>query len=664
MRRGGGERVIAEALHRVNRFLPQGNQLPDRDWRARHRVMLIILLAHTVGLFVFGLLVGYEPTRTLLYVTPVGLCAALAASPSINRRARSCLATTGAMVSSAVLVQLSGGLIEAHFHFFVMLSVITMYYDWLTFLLAAAFVVIEHAVVGVLTPASVYSHSSPQHPPVRFAVVHAVFVAGAAAAGVANWRLTENAQAAERKIAEQLAYEAGHDSLTGALNRREFDRRLAQRLARPRRAGTDAPAVYDALCYLDLDRFKIVNDSCGHAAGDQLLVQLTGLIRGEMGEHDLLARVGGDEFVVLLLDCDLERAAEFAERARTAVAAHRFAVGGRVFDVGMSVGVVPVSMGSGVTTAQEAVRAADAACYAANDKGRNRIHVVALDDNELTRQRGEVRWAERLMSAMQDDSLQLYYQPIAPIVTVPGVQRFGELLLRMRDDDGNVIGPGAFLAAAERYDLVAAVDRWVVDAALAALAGRYRGVRAGDRLELFSINLSGGSIGDESFLAYVRSKLAEYEVPPHVICFEITETVAITDLTAAFGFIAELRALGCRFALDDFGSGLSSFTYLKKLPVDVVKIDGNFVREITTDPVDRAMVESVNRISHEMGLRTVAEFVETEAIMQCLRRLGVDFAQGYGVARPEPFAGWLAAHPPARTRRRLVTVEAGVANVS
>lgn len=640
---------MVEAWRRVNRFLPQGNQLPDRDWRARQRVMIIILVAHTVGLFVYSVLAGYDLNHALLYVSPVGLTTALAASPSINRRLRSCLATTGAMMSSAVLVQLSGGLIEAHFHFFVMLSVITMYQDWLTFLLAAGFVVLEHAVVGVLAATSVYSHSAAQHHPVRFALIHALFVAGAAAAGVANWRLTENAQEAERKIAEQLTYDAGHDSLTGALNRREFDRQLAELVARTRPDGE-----YDALCYLDLDRFKIVNDSCGHAAGDQLLVQLALLIRREMGEHDLLARVGGDEFVVLLVGCDLVRAAEFAERARTAVAAHRFAVGGRIFDVGMSVGVVPVTAG---TDAQEAVRAADAACYAAKDKGRNRIHVVAIVDDE---QRGEVRWAEKLMSAMQDDSLQLYYQPIAPTGTALGVERFGELLLRMRDDDGNVIGPGAFLAAAERYNLVAAVDRWVVDAALAALRHRYHGVRAADRHELFSINLSGGSIGDETFLEYVRGKLAEYGVPPQVICFEITETVAITDLTVAFGFITELRALGCRFALDDFGSGLSSFTYLKKLPVDFVKIDGNFVREITTDAVDRAMVESVNRISHEMGLRTVAEFVETEAIMQCLRRLGVDFAQGYGVARPEPFAGWLAAHPPAATRRRPVPAEVGV----
>jgi len=322
--------------HRLNRVLPKGHQLPDRDWRARHRVMIIILLGHTVGLFVFALFVGRTPANAMLVVSPVGLATALAASPSLSRRLRSCLATTGAMASSAVLVELTGGLIEAHFHFFVMLSVITIYQDWLTFLLAAGFVVMEHAVVGVLDPEAVYSHSSAQHHPVKYALIHAMFITGAAAAAIANWRLTENAQAGERQIAARLAHEAGHDPLTGALNRREFDRQLALLLGRHRPSGG-----YDALCYLDLDRFKIVNDSCGHAAGDLLLVQLTELIRAEMGEHDLLARVGGDEFVVLLLDCDLAQAGEFAERARTAVAGHRFTIGKRVFDIELSVGVVP-----------------------------------------------------------------------------------------------------------------------------------------------------------------------------------------------------------------------------------------------------------------------------------------------------------------------------------
>ena len=622
--------------------------------------MIIILLGHTAGLFAFAVATGRAPTSALLYVSPVGLAAALAAAPSLGRRFRSCLATAGAMASSAVLVQLTGGLIEAHFHFFVMLSVITIYQDWLTFLLAAGFAAVEHAVVGVLAPEAVYAHSDAQHHPVKWALIHAMFITGAAAAAVANWRLTENAQAGERQIAARLAYEAGHDPLTGALNRREFDRQLALLLGRPRPEHS-GPDGYDALCYLDLDRFKIVNDSCGHAAGDLVLVQITDLIRGQMGEHDLLARVGGDEFVVLLLDCELTRAADFAERARTAVAEHRFTIGNRVFDVGMSVGVVPVTS---VTSAQEAVRAADAACYAAKDRGRNRIHVVSPEDSELTRQRGEVRWAEKLMSAIQDDSLQLYYQPIAPTRATPGAERFGELLLRMRDEDGLIIGPGPFLAAAERYNLLTAVDRWVVGAALGALEGRYQGVRVRDRHELFSINLSGSSIGDETFLAYVRSQFAERGVPPEVICFEITETVAITDLSAAVAFITELRALGCRFALDDFGSGLSSFTYLKKLPVDFVKIDGNFVREITSDPVDRAMVESVNRISHEMGLRTVAEFVETDAIMQTLRALGVDYAQGFGVARPEAFAGWLRRAPGGQYPAPGDGRPGGLANVS
>jgi diguanylate cyclase (GGDEF)-like protein len=630
---------------RLKSFLPQGRRLPDRDWQPRHRVIIVVLAAHAIGIFGYRLWSGQEPVHCALEAAPVALAALLAASPSLPRRLRACVATTGAMGSSAILVQLSGGLIETHFHFFVMLAVITLYQDWVPFLLAAGFVVVEHAVVGVVAPRAVYSHSDAWHHPVRYAMIHALFITGAGIAAVANWRLTENAQAAERATAERLVYEAGRDALTGALNHREFDRRLAVALSRPRGGET-----HDALCFLDLDRFKIVNDSRGHAAGDALLRQVTDLIRGLLHAGDELARVGGDEFAVLLVDCDLAAAADFAERVRAAVAERPFTTSGRAFSIGVSIGVVALTEATGGNGGRDALRAADAACYAAKDKGRNRVHVVARDDGELSRQQGEVHWAERLMRAFQDDSLMLYYQPIASIGSADA-ERFGELLLRMRGEDGGVIAPGAFLPAAERYNLVGAVDRWVVHAAFAALAGRHP-PRGTAWEELFSINLSGGSIGDESFLDFVRAQLAEHQIPPRIICFEITETVAITDVAAAIGFITELRALGCRFALDDFGSGLSSFTYLKQLPVDFVKIDGTFVREITTDAVDRAMVESVNRISHEMGLRTVAEFVENDAIMQCLRQLGVDFAQGYGVGRPEPFDRWLLRNPPAPARHR------------
>jgi diguanylate cyclase (GGDEF)-like protein len=621
-------------VRRLAATLPSGRPLPARDWNPRHRAILWILAVHIAGLFVFALLRGNSPGYSVLTVIPLLVALAAAAQPVFSRNVRAGAATLGLMGSSAVLVQLGHGMIEMHFHFFVMLVVITFYQHWRAFLLAAAFVLVEHAVVGVLEPHLIYSHSEAWHHPVRWAVIHAAFIAGAAGAAIVNWSFADRAQDAQRRIAARLAYEAGHDPLTGALNRREFDRQLADLTGGPH-----------ALCFLDLDRFKIVNDSCGHAAGDTLLRQVAGLMRGELDQDGELARVGGDEFVILLRDCTLERAAAVAECIRTAVAGYRFPHEGRVFSVGVSAGVVALRPGD---DPGDAVRAADAACYAAKHRGRNRVHVVSSADGHLDRRRGEAQWAERLMNAINHDTLVLYYQPI---VDVSGYDNglFGELLVRMRGEGGTLIGPGAFLPAAERYDLMTSIDRWVIGAVLARLAERYRGAGAPAH-EMFSINLSGASLGNASLLAYIREQLAHHRVPPRTICFEVTETVAIHDVGQAVAFIADLRALGCRFALDDFGSGLSGFTYLKQFPVDLVKIDGSFVRGIVDDPVDRAMVESVNRISHEMGLCTIAEFVEDAAVLEAVRAIGVDYAQGYGTGVPVPFDDWLAGNRPYASR--------------
>jgi diguanylate cyclase (GGDEF)-like protein len=457
------------------------------------------------------------------------------------------LATFGLLTASAVLVHLSGGLIEFHFHFFVMLFVITLYQDWATFLLAVAYVGVDHGVVGLLAPQAVYNHAEAWRSPLKWAGVHALFVAGAGVAAVANWRLTEKAEAGERALADQLAYHASHDTLTGMLNRREFERCVADALAKSRTQHRE-----HVLCLLDLDRFKIVNDTCGHVAGDSLLRQLTGVLQAGLRSGDSLACLGGDEFGILLESCPLERGRARAEELREAVAQSRFVWEQRTFGVAASVGVVAIT--SITASVDEAMQAADAACYAAKDKGRNRVHVHQPDDGELSR-----------------------------------------------------------------------------------LAG------AGPHRDLYSINLSGASIGDETFLAFVRARLAEQRIPPEVICFELTETVAITNLGVAVEFINEPRDLGCRFAPVDFGSGLSSFAYLKNLPVDFLKVDGHFVRGIAHDSIDRAMVEAVNRIGHEMGLRTIAEFVETRAVLDCLRELGVDYAQGYAISRPRPLAERLAA---------------------
>jgi diguanylate cyclase (GGDEF)-like protein len=640
--------VLTRSWRWLASSLPRGNRLPENAWETRHRAIVAILWLHAGGILGYALHQAASPASLVLATLPVVVITALATVPRLPRRMRAALATLAALFSSTALVQLSGGLIEAHFHFFVMVFVITFYQDWTAFLLAIGFVVVEHAIVGVVAPHSVYNHAEAWAHPVRWAIIHALFLSGAAAAAVVNWSLNERAQVAERAIAGRLAFEASHDPLTGTLNRREFDRQVSMLLGDPRDA-----VIEHAVCLMDLDQFKIVNDSSGHAAGDEVLRQVTGLIQSRMSANDQLARIGGDEFAVLLADRGLTDAAAFAEDLRTVVCEHRFAVAGRIFSIGLSAGVValdPVNDPDGV----DALGAADAACYAAKEGGRNRVHVVTANDEQFARQQGQAHWAERLQAAIYHDDLVLYYQPIE--ATDPSRREcYGELLVRMRDDDGSLISPGVFLPAAERYNLVGTVDRWVVQAVCTALAGRYEpGVEPSEQ---FSINLSGVSLGDLSMLTFIREQLDRHGIPPSAISFEVTETVAINDLTAAIAFITELKNLGCSFALDDFGSGLSSFSYLKKLPVDIVKIDGSFVRGITTDPVDRAMVEAVNRISQEMGLRTVAEFVESEAIMNTLRVIGVDYGQGWALGRPEPFDGWLVRNaPPRRYSEHLATL--------
>jgi len=636
--------MLLDLVARVRGLLPQGSPLPEPSWRMRHRVILWVLILHAAGVFCFGLVRGFGSAHSLTEAAPLAVCAWLAGQERLGRRLRAGLATFGLLTASAVLVHLSGGLIEFHFHFFVVLFVITFYQDWFTFLLAIAYVGVDHAVVGVLAPQAVYNHAAAWRSPLKWAGVHALFVAGAAVAAVAKWRLTENAQAAERAMADQLAYHASHDPLTGVLNRREFERCLGEALTRSKTQHQE-----HVLCLVDLDRFKLVNDTCGHAAGDSLLRQLTGLLQAQLRSGDSLARLGGDEFGILLESCPLDRGLALADTLREAVAQCRFSWEQHTFSVGASIGVVPITPFSG--DLDEVVQAADAACYAAKDTGRNRVHLYQPDDRELTRRQGESHWAGRILAAIDQDRLELYCQPIVPVTDHGPTGEFVELLLRLRDEDGALIPPGSFLPAAERYDLLPAIDRWVVATALAALAGRYGG--RGSVGDLYSINLSGASIGDETFLAFVRARLAEHRIPAKLICFELTETVAISDLAVAVEFIHELRALGCRFALDDFGSGLSSFAYLKNLPVDFLKIDGHFVRGIAHDSIDRAMVEAVNRIGHEIGLRTIAEFVESQAILDCLRELGVDYAQGYAIARPQPLADRLAAGRPLAAANRL-----------
>jgi diguanylate cyclase (GGDEF)-like protein len=428
-----------------------------------------------------------------------------------------------------------------------------------------------------------------------------------------------------RALSQQLRFQASHDALTGLVNRREFENRL-ERAAQSAESGRSEHAV----CYLDLDQFKIINDTSGHVAGDELLKRLGRVLAQQVRTQDTLARLGGDEFGVLLEDCSMHVAERVANALRRTIEDFRFVWEKQVFSIGVSIGVVPIQ-GPGQTVSS-ILSAADAACYAAKDLGRNRIHIYHEGDVELARRHGEMRWVTRIQTALEENRFELARQPIVPLSASAGADSHYELLLRMRDEDGDIVLPDAFLPAAERYNLSVRLDRWVVREAFRLLTQDQAHL---EHLFLCSINLSGVSLADEDFLIFVTTEFASTGLPPGKICFEITETAAIANLPGAMRFMEVLRRIGCRFALDDFGSGLSSFAYLKNLPVDFLKIDGVFVKDIVEDPIDRELVRSINEIGHVMGKRTIAEFVESSEILAALGEIGVDYAQGFELGRPE-----------------------------
>ena len=434
-----------------------------------------------------------------------------------------------------------------------------------------------------------------------------------------------------RKLARQLSYQATHDALTGLYNRREFEQRLKEAIEESRLRGDE-----HALCYLDLDQFKLVNDTCGHIAGDELLRQIAALLQGRIRDADIIARLGGDEFGVLLMHCSLEQARRVAEDLRKTVRDFRFVHEEHSFEIGVSIGVVTVN--ASIHNMTEVYSAADVACYAAKDSGRNRIHVYKPDDHELKRRQGEMRWVARIRKAIEEDRFVLYSQVIEPVSDAALPVHY-EVLLRICDENGEEVPPMAFIPAAERYNMMPEVDRWVVDRVLDTAATIEHGPL---REAVWTINISGRSLGDDEFLRYLLGRIADAPVAASRFCFEITETAAISNLRRAARFIKQLKALGCRFALDDFGSGLSSFAYLKNLQVDYLKIDGSFVRDMVEDPIDHAMVEAINNVGHVMNIQTIAEFVENDTIRAALQRLGVNYAQGYGIGQPRPLSELLA----------------------
>ena len=430
-----------------------------------------------------------------------------------------------------------------------------------------------------------------------------------------------------RAMQEQLSYQATHDALTGLLNRTGYEaaaNKLIEQSIKERQ--------FHILGYLDLDQFKLVNDTCGHSAGDELLRQVVEEIKANLRSDDTIARLGGDEFGILLRSCSRDDGIRVAEGIREAIQDYRFSWHGRQFAIGVSIGLVQISPDS--PGLAKLLSLADTACYAAKDQGRNRVHFYEPGDAEMAERRGQMQWVPRIRQALDKDQLRLFYQTIAPIDDLSPDSGHYEIFVRMIDDDGATIPPGAFIPAAERYNLIQEIDLWVIKNALAWVGDH--NARNPSELELCALNISGASIGDATCRKEIIDYLDHYGVPGEKICFEVTETAAITNLESARKFIHALKRKGCKFALDDFGSGLSSFGYLKNLPVDYLKIDGAFIRDIHNNSVDSVMVQSINTIGHEMGLKTIAEFVESEAHVDHLRRINIDYVQGYHIGKPQP----------------------------
>ena len=434
-------------------------------------------------------------------------------------------------------------------------------------------------------------------------------------------------------MAQQLTWQASHDPLTGLINRREFERCLGGLVESARADGKQ-----HALMYMDLDNFKTVNDTCGHAAGDELLRQLTTVMLSKMRGSDTLGRVGGDEFAGLLESCPLDQGMRIANGLREAVRDFRFIWQDKTFGVGISIGLVPIDAESGGVS--RLLATADSICYEAKSKGRDRVQVYRPSDGKASSQRGELQVVSQINHAFELGSFRLYRQKIVALGAANESEPHYEILVRMIDRAGNLIPPSGFMPAAERYNLLSSIERWVISSLVEFLHEQFEhGDITREQVALsnafYAVNLSAVSIMDASFPEFVRKLLTRFNLPRGLLCFEVTETTAISNLTKAAQLMHELKGMGCRFALDDFGIGMSSFAYLKYLPVDYIKIDGVFIRDIEADPMDHAIVEAINRIAHILGLKTVAEFVEDAATLERLRALGVDYAQGYFIAKPE-----------------------------
>ncbi len=429
-----------------------------------------------------------------------------------------------------------------------------------------------------------------------------------------------------RVMSHELGYQARHDQLTGLYNRREFEERLGTYLE-----STHATGAVHSLCYIDLDNFKVVNDTCGHAAGDELLGQLGSILKKNVRRTDTVARLGGDEFGIIAVDSTSAEAQLVADTIRNQIKAYRFHWDGNVFEIGASIGVVEFSRE--ISSIYDLLRAADFSCYTAKDLGKNQVQVYSAEDSHMARRQGEMDWVQRITMALEQDRFCLYLQPIVSMQNDKSGEKY-EVLVRMLNDDGDIVLPSDFLPAAERYNLVSEIDHWVIAESFVFLSSL--SAEQMENIDCININLSGPSISNSALLDYIIDMSGNKNVPLHKVCFEITETAAIANLGNARHLITELNRKGCRFALDDFGAGLSSFGYLRSLPVEYVKIDGVFVRDIAVDGADLAMVKSIHQMAHTMGVYTVAEWIESSEVFDMCREIGIDYGQGTVIAAPYP----------------------------
>lgn len=427
----------------------------------------------------------------------------------------------------------------------------------------------------------------------------------------------------QRNLAKKLAYQASHDPLTGLLNREAFENRLIKILGAAREDNVHA------LLYLDLDQFKVVNDTCGHSAGDELLRHITTLLQNQLRSRDTLARLGGDEFGIILEHCSKKDAIKIAQTLRETIQDYRFHWQDKSFTIGASIGLYPINRSG--ENLSDVLSAADSACYAAKETGRNRVHVYQSDDHLLQKRTGEMQWLPRIQKAIIENRLCLFFQPILATHNDQTIEKHGEILLRLRDEQGNLIMPGAFLPPAERYDQMLLIDRWVVEKTMTFIKAELQY----STKVIYAINLSAQALCNEDFLDFIVSQIKTHISHPASLCFEITENVALADPKHVKQFIATLKELGCLFSLDDFGSSFASFSYLKEIPIDFLKIDGRLIKDMTSDPIDLTMVQSIQNIGHVMGLKTIAEWVEDEATLQLLRDMNVDYAQGFWLAKPQ-----------------------------